>query len=708
MGWQDAPEIGGSAPSGTRVSNADQLARDKLALEVRRAELARATGPARQVLAREVAASEASVNSGNPWINGSRRGDPLPSVVLGGTTRTAQAAPAASWADAPVVADAPAPSKAPEKSGARSMAEGALRGVAGIGDTILTPLQKVVPGAVGDYLRRIPEAMKWLDADNADSTAYDVGKVGAQIAATLPVGGVLGAGVKAVAGGARLAAAAPRTAQALQAIGNAAQTGGLSAGGVKGAAGLGARVAGGALAGGAAAGLTGGDDQDTAQAAMIGGLLPVGFGAAGKAAALGTGLIKPLTGKGQGQIVGDILRQYSHDPDAALAALRQYTGPMVPGSVPITSAAAGDVGLSGLTRTMQAANNQVANEIAMRGTAQNAARAGLLESMAGTPAQMEAAKEARRVASAALREKALADAGSIESGKVLGALDQFIADPNNAGATARAALERVRKQVADVAGDTGRIDARALYEIRKDIGLAMQGKLQGDAGNLRHAKGVLDQVQSRFDDLIGGAIPETTEVALPGQARALDPWRQYLANYAEHSKPINQMEQLQEVLRRVQTGTTDMQGNAVISAAKLNNLLKNDAGGLSKLLTPEQMANLRAVQADLNAGRLGLEAGRPVGSNTAQNITQAWLLNRVLGKYGENPAISAAMAAKLNPINWVYNGANEQITDQLGQALLNPELARTLMEQATKRAAPRGLLSTSARPAAVRGLLSQD
>jgi hypothetical protein len=684
--------------SSKRINPADQLERDKIAAEMRRSELARATGPARQVLAREVAASEASVNSGDPWINGRKRGDPLPSVVLGGTTRTAQD-PSVSFDD--LIPQAAA--KSPEKSAARSLAEGAMRGVAGIGDTILTPLQKVVPGAVGDYLRRIPESMKWIDADNADSTAYDVGKVGAQIAATLPVGGVLGAGVKAVAGGARLAAAAPRTAQALQAIGNAAQTGGLSAGGVKGAAGLGARVAGGALAGGAAAGLAGGDDQDAAQAAMIGGMLPVGFGAAGKAAALGTGLIKPLTGKGQGQIVGDILRQYSHDPDAALAALRQYTGPMVPGSMPITSAAAGDVGLSGLTRTMQAANNQVANEIAMRGTAQNAARAGLLESMAGTPAQMEAAKEARRVASAALREKALADAGSIESGKVLGALDQFIADPNNAGATARAALERVRKQVADVAGDTGRIDARALYEIRKDIGLAMQGKLQGDAGNLRHAKGVLDRVQSRFDDLIGGAIPEAAEVALPGQARAMDPWRQYLANYAEHSKPINQMEQLQEVLRRVQTGTTDMQGNAVIGAAKLNNLLKNDAGDLSKLLTPEQMASLRTVQADLNAGRLGLEAGKSLGSNTAQNISQTWLLNRVLGQYGESPVVSSVMK---KPLGLLYGSANEQITDQLGQALLNPELARTLMEQATKRAAPRGLLSTAARPAVARGLLS--
>jgi hypothetical protein len=710
------------ASSPRRIGTAEQLDRDRIAAEMRRAELARATGPARQVLAREVAASEASVNSGDPWINGRKRGDPLPSVVLGGTTRTAQAAPAPALSfDDLIPQAAPAPIKAPEKSGARSMAEGALRGAAGIGETILGPVVRMaesvkdsqaqkgnyLTSAALGYLADIPKSAGWLDAENADSTAYKVGKVGAQIAATLPVGGVLGAGIKSAAGGARLAAAAPRTAAALQAIGNAAQTGGLSAGGVKGAAGLGARAAGGALAGGAAAGLTGGDEQDAAQAAFIGGMLPVGFGAVGKGAALATGLVKPFTGKGQAQITGDILRQYANNPDAALGALRGLQQ-LVPGSTPITAAAAGDVGLSGLTRTMQAANPQMASELALRATAQNSARTGLLESIAGNHGTISVAKDARKAATDPLRESVLSAAGKIDAKGILSSLDEFLANPNNAGQTARQALERVRGQVSQVAGDTGAIDARALYEIRKDIGLAMNGKLQGEAGNLRYAKGVLDRVQSVFDDAIGSAAAKTSGeggavVTQGAEGAAADPWRRYLSTYAEHSKPINQMEQLQEVLKRVQTGTVDANGDYIISAAKLNNVLKNDSGELSKLLNPEQMQALRNVQADLNAARLGLESGKALGSNTAQNISQTWLLNRVLGRYGESPVVSSIMK---KPLGLLYGNANEQITDQLTRALMDPAQARALLEQAVRRAEPRSIVPRAGSAAVVRGLLS--
>lgn len=703
------PQAPQAASGPTRVSKSDQLERDKIAAQVMRAELARATPAQRPILLAELAQTESGLKTGDPWAAGRKRGDPLPTaIVASGPASATPAAPSSALSfDDLIPASKP---QAPSGGMGRSLAEGALRGMAGIGDTLLSPLQKVVPGSVGDYLKRIPDSLKWLDESNKDSTAYDVGKVGTQIAATLPVGGLLGGGVKAVAGASALRSM-PTVGRALQAVGSAAQTGGLSSGGVGGVGGLAARAVGGAAAGAGAAGLVGGDSNDAAQAAFLGGMLPVGFGAVGKGAALATGLVKPFTGKGQTQITADILRKYADNPDAALGALQGFRE-LVPGSMPITAAAAGDVGLSGLTRTMQAANPQMASELALRSTSQNAARTGLLDAIGGNSGTISVAKDARKAVTDPMRESVLGKAGAIDANQILGSIDSFIANPNNAGQTARQALERVRNQVAQVAGDTGQIDARALYEIRKDIGLAMQGKLQGDAGNLKYAKGVLDRVQSVFDDAIGGAAAkassEPSAMVVAGEAGAggaVDPWRKYLASYTEHSKPINQMDALQDVLRRTQTGTTDTQGNLLLSAAKLNNIVKNEGEKLRGLLNPEQMQALLNVQADMNAGRLGLESGKALGSNTAQNISQTWLLNRVLGQYGENPMVSALMK---KPLGLLYGNANEQITDQLTRALMDPAQARALLEQAARRNGTRSVVPQATGTNAVRGLLSQD
>jgi hypothetical protein len=548
-------------------------------------------------------------------------------------------------------------------------------------------------------------ALGLLGADT-DSTAFGVGKVAGEIAGTAGIGGGAALGLRAAAPS---IAAGRFVAPALSAV----ESGGVSSGGVGGLSGLGVRALGGAAVGAGASGMSGGGKDDATQAAFLGAMLPMGLGAAGKGVALATGIVKPWTGGGQSRIVGDILRQYSHDPEAALAAL-QATREVVPGSMPITAAAAGDVGLSGLTRTMQASNNITANELALRASNQNNARTGLLESVAGNPGKIAVAKEARNNATGAMREQVLSSARPIDANGILGQLDSMLANPNNAGATARGALDRVRSQVASFAGDTGAIDARALYEIRKDVGLAMQGKLQGEAGNLKYAKGVLGQVQSMFDDAISSAVPKPA--AIPGNSQALQgaenaaatspgQWQKYLQTYAEQSKPVNQMEALQDVLKGAQTGSTDMQGNLIISSAKLNNVLKSQSDELAKILTPQQMQTLHNVAADANAARLGLESGKALGSNTVQNLSQGWLLNRVLGRYGESPLVSSVMK---KPLGLLYGSANEKITDQLSEALLNPDLARRLMEQSANAANPVAARRAAAlgMPAA-RGLLSQ-
>lgn len=148
------------------------------------------------------------------------------------------------------------------------MGSGLLRGAGSIGATIAALYD--VPS---DYLagkgltlesnrqRRsaMDSALQTLFGANPQSGAYQIGKIGGEVAGTAGVGGVL-------ANGARAAGAAPSVVTALQ-------TGGLSAGAGNAAVNLATRVGAGAVTGGAAAGMV--NPEDAGTGAAIGGALPV-------------------------------------------------------------------------------------------------------------------------------------------------------------------------------------------------------------------------------------------------------------------------------------------------------------------------------------------------------------------------------------------------------------------------------------------------
>lgn len=149
------------------------------------------------------------------------------------------------------------------------LAAGAVRGAGSIGATLLAPIDAVArkAGIQNDFIGRtdrresMDAALQGLGADT-DSLAYKGAKVGAEIAGTLPVGGVLAKGAAMVPGLARLAPAIA--------------SGGISAPGAN----LLTRAAGGAITGGATAGLV--NPEDAGLGAMIGGAMPGAAMAAGK------------------------------------------------------------------------------------------------------------------------------------------------------------------------------------------------------------------------------------------------------------------------------------------------------------------------------------------------------------------------------------------------------------------------------------------
>ena len=515
------------------------------------------------------------------------------------------------------------------------------------------------------------------------------GELAGNIAATLPVGGVLGRGVSSVAP--YLGRVAPRAEKLASALRSGGMTlGGMPATTVAGQAGnLLTRMVGGAGTGAATAGLV--DPESVGTGAVIGAVLPPAMMGLGKAAGAAGAALQPFFSGGQNAIVRNTLREFADNPAAASSALR-YSTEVVPGSTPTTAMAAGDAGLAALSRSMQGSNLEYAGALAARQTAQNQARTAALEAVAGNPGKLATAKAARDALTAPMRESVLDAAGQVPSANLLKSIDRLITNPSNAGKLSQQALNEFKGRIAQFTQE-GAIDARALYAIRKDIGDVLGGKLQGEAGNIRYASSQLIKVRELIDDAIDkasravktpgtelmpyGANIERAGMAAPASQGPRTSWKEYLKTYADESMPINQMEKLDDVFKRIQNSRVDARGSLELSGAKLNNILKNESEELAKLLTPDQMALLRNLSADLNASQLAESAGRMVGSSTFQNLAQNNLMTQALGRsIGGSTPVQATLGRLLQ---LPYGLANQGIQEKLAEALLNPRQAAALL-----------------------------
>jgi hypothetical protein len=359
--------------------------------------------------------------------------------------------------------------------------------------------------------------------------------------------------------------------------------------------------------------------------------------------------------------------------------------PIVDGSMPSSIMASGDVGLAGLGRTLQSSSPQYANELTLLQSAQNQARTKAMEDIAGNTGKISLAKEARKAETSPMREYVLSNASPIDSRGLLAGIDEMMAKPDNAGKLIQSALGDARNSIERI-GKSGQVDPRALYAIRKDIGLDISGKMMGEAGNKKFAAGELSSVQKLFDEAIDKASRKpVTGNMIGSDVGDLAPrptWDQYLKTYTEKSKPINQMEALDDVLKRVQTGTVDQSGGYILSSAKLNNILKNEGADLAKKLTPSQIDTLRKISADLNASQLAMNSGKAVGSNTVQNIAGNNLLTGLLGDSVGGSIMSKSLAGRL--LKLPYGGADDMIREKLGEGLLNPQIGARYLEPVSK------------------------
>jgi hypothetical protein len=425
-----------------------------------------------------------------------------------------------------------------------------------------------------------------------------------------------------------------------------------------------AAATGGALAGGAAR------ESDASPlmqliASIGGATTPAGAMALGPATVRAAKeVVRPGTQAGREAIAGGVLRQLSREPETAIKAMEGYKAP-VSGYTPTAAQASRDVGLIAAETPIRALD--VTGKFGAQASQANQARMAILDRLAKDKQALDAAVTKRNDVTSPLREEAFAKSTvspeTFQSAVALNVnktIDDILASNAGARGTVKKTMTWAKEQLAE--GTT----PERLYEVRKDLRSAAQGLLDKEGSQYSLAKGQLEQVIKAVDD--------TIEAAAPG-------YQAYLKKYAQSSKGIEKLEAAQEFRGKVLSTTPDPSGvsDYMISQPSFTRAIRNAEKETN--LSNTQLAVLKKVAQDLDSGVLNRAVKTP-GSDTFKNLSTANIIGAFIGKqmFGEVPAAVNKVAA---PLNWLYNGTDDQIRELLVDAMLDPKLASRLMTKAS-------------------------
>lgn len=377
-------------------------------------------------------------------------------------------------------------------------------------------------------------------------------------------------------------------------------------------------------------------------------------------------VVQPFTQSGREVIVGNVLRNVATDPERAIANLQQAQ-PTVPGVRVTTAAGARDPGLAGAETTVRSATFDPSNRF---GGVLSANQQALMEAyrrISGQPGSIPRAEAKRFNITAPMRESAFANAQPVSIAPIMQSIESTLSDP----AKQRQTVDQSMKYVTDLLAkradpQTGTINPMALYSIRKDIGLAMQGQLAGEAANLRLAKGELKALMPIIDDVI--------ESGAPG-------FKNYMQQFEKSSSAIDQMRLLQDIEGRVTTGQPNlMTGEPVLAASALRRQVAAKAAEMDTKLSDAAQRRLDNIIFEINRGQASTAPGvKAPGSNTFQNMSMGNLIGRV---FSESVADNTTLRTMTRPLDWLMKLPDQQLQQLLVEAMLDPQLAATLMSKA--------------------------
>ena len=417
--------------------------------------------------------------------------------------------------------------------------------------------------------------------------------------------------------------------------------------------------------------------EETVKNAGFGTALGPASVAAGRAAGAlwegGKALIAPFTKSGQDDIAANTLRSFAANPTKALANLRGAQ-PLVPGSTPTMAQASGDTGLAQLERTL--ANNQESSGSLLEQYAnQRAARLKAVQDVAGTDEYYHGIKEGRSI----FANQDYGDA-------LLTGIDKDMAaalKPQIKSLMERPSIKQARAEAISLAKESG-------------IDINKFGSVEG-----------LDWLKKGLDNLISKASQPGSSIG-DSKLRAYMQTKQDLMsvieevaplyktandNFAQMSRQVNSMDVARDLLQKMESplarfgaGGREMKDAYARALEQATDNVKRQTGmnkPLSDVMLPNDITSLNNVAKDMARAAAAQDAGRAVGSNTAQNLAAQNLLRRTLGPTGlpETWSESTLLQSLLAPYTGMTKlaGSERAVLERLAQAATDPADAAGLL-----------------------------
>lgn len=376
--------------------------------------------------------------------------------------------------------------------------------------------------------------------------------------------------------------------------------------------------------------------------------------------------LEPFNQQGRNLIIGRALRQFSgNDAEKAIQNLRSAEE-LVPGVKPTVAEVAGVPSLAAIQRAT-AGTPIATNAFAARKEANDIARTEALRNIA-SPTRVAKYEGLRAEMGDELYTPALRTAMNFEDltpemQKQVGSLAKT---PAIKRAMAQAQENALNKDI-DIGNPGGSL--QGLHETKMALDQeinAVKAKLERDGAGATSAE--LDGLKAAKDRLLG-----FIETVSPEYKKARE-------TYARLSKPIDQLESISRLAEKS------------MNPKDYSIYLGNFSRELEKVkkegnLSPQQLKRLENIKQDLLRTDFANNAGRGVGSDTMQklaynNMLQEVNLPNLLRRRGLAET-AGNIAARVKDV--AYGGANQRLTTEMAEALLDPRRAAAMMKMAGKQ-----------------------
>lgn len=423
-------------------------------------------------------------------------------------------------------------------------------------------------------------------------------------------------------------------------------------------------------------------------------------GRAIQAGAEGLGAVRDtFTRAGQDRIARDVLRASATNADDAIRNL-QTARPLVPGSRPTAAQVARDPGLAQLERTMLN-NPEMAAPLQQRYMAQQAARNQAVRNVAGTDDYYNAIREGRRIFANEDYARALNQGIDPQMAEALAPQMQSLMSRPSIQ-EAQAVARRLAAESDQAIDDFGSLQGLDWLKKALDNQISRASGPGSSIGRqeLRALMQTRDDLMATLDDLAPG-------------------YRAANENYAAMSRQVNSMDVARDLLRRYEHVSAQYGNNSKEMANAYQRALSDATSSvrrqtgmdvpLEKVMNTADIDALESVARDLARKQFAQDAGKAVGSNTAQNMVSQNMLRRFLGPTGlpEGLVDNTVLNTLLRPVEFAGRLATPNIQSRLAEMMLDPQATAAALQTARTFQAPaangNALLRMATQPALLTG-----